>query len=693
MLMKTTNYLKDKDFLKKLDLEKNRKSFAKITILDIDERPLRTIEGSITSGSLNIDGNSSMRRTCNLTFLVTEEDNNLTNIDNLLSINKKIKVEIGLENKINSRYPNIIWFKQGIFVITQPSISHNNQGVVITLSCKDKMCLLNGECGGSMPASVILNEYNQINADGSITEVSTKIYDIIQTLVVNYGHEDLNRIFINDVPLEIKQIVRWTGQSNLYYNESTDVYTINSNVAAQVENSQDTTQEEDSQDGTEDVNSKWKIFKYNDDIGYSYVDFTYPGELISGIGDNVCSILDKIKNTLGNFEYFYDIDGNFVFQEIKNYLNKSYDMVSAYSKTTGQKQDENNLAILNNENYYIDLDLTGKVIYDFTNGQNLITSYNNSINYLNLKNDFHIWGKGNQNIAMHYHLAIKRKPSINQAPRQVVFLKGEDDKLTGRIRLYNQSTDGNLKEGENTLIATGERVVDYIPSDWRAELYLQGLEIAAGQNGKRPDIYQQELLDLFDAIYDFSAEWKDENNEVHYGKFKTDMINSPNNLTYFIDYLEPADRLNSCSVDVLGSKVYTYQQDTINKLFEKDVPNIIILNIDSDDDEREKIIDRCEKEGQSFTNVDNNVYSNIAFNTSGYSAVNAARELLYQYTDYPSSISIQSVPIYYLEPNRRITVYDKDSNIYGDYVIKSISLPLDGKTTMSISATKALERI
>ena len=34
-------------------------------------------------------------------------------------------------------------------------------------------------------------------------------------------------------------------------------------------------------------------------------------------------ILDKIIEVLGNFEYFYDVNGNFIFQEIKNYLNNS----------------------------------------------------------------------------------------------------------------------------------------------------------------------------------------------------------------------------------------------------------------------------------------------------------------------------------------------------------------------------------
>jgi hypothetical protein len=39
----------------------------------------------------------------------------------------------------------------------------------------------------------------------------------------------------------------------------------------------------------------------------------YPGDLISNIGESITSILDKIVKMLGNFEYFYDLDGRFIF--------------------------------------------------------------------------------------------------------------------------------------------------------------------------------------------------------------------------------------------------------------------------------------------------------------------------------------------------------------------------------------------
>ena len=243
----------------------------------------------------------------------------------------------------------------GIFVIVQPSITHNLQSVTISLSCKDKMCLLNGECGGTLPASVIFDSYNQVLESGEVVSIKTLVYDIIETLLLYYGNEIGSKIFINDVPLEIKQIVRWTGSENLYYNPDTQMYTLNSetvfdnlrandiSIDNEIDNNSKLTEEEKLRAKIE--KSTWKIFNYNDDIGYAYVDFVYPNDLTSGIGENVCSVLDKIKNFLGNFEYYYDIDGNFIFQEIKNYLNNSYTMMTRKVDT---EKNNNNLAILDN---------------------------------------------------------------------------------------------------------------------------------------------------------------------------------------------------------------------------------------------------------------------------------------------------------------------------------------------------------
>ena len=230
------------------------------------------------------------------------------------------------------------------------------------------------------------------------------------------------------------------------------------------------------------------------------------------------------------------------------------------------------------------------------------------------------------------------------------------------------------------MAAAGEPSVEYVPEDWRAELYLQGL--TKWQQQIRPDVYEQELLDLFDSIYNFKEK-----------RFKTDLVTKPNELAYFFDYLEPISTLYDCSVDILDTKIYSYQQDKINRLYNTDIPDVIMIDLTMDSASRQRIIDKCEKTGQPYSNVNSVVYSKVAVGTSGYTAQEVSRDLLYQYTGYNENISIQSVPIYYLDVNSRITVQDRKSGIFGDYIINSISLPLDAGGTMSITASRALERI
>lgn len=727
------NLMPTKAELKVLDEENIKTHYVKIEVLNMEEMPISVIQGRVAAGgSLSIDGNSSMRRTISLSFLAEEEDNDLSNIDNLLTINKRIRIYEGIDNFLFSKYEDIIWFKLGVFVITNPQLQHSTSGVTISLNCQDKMCLLNGSSGGNLPTSITFDSYNQIigyskvenlpsnpntytvyhnitnnvyyqwdgdnwkissyNEVGTIVSVPQKIYDIILTLVCNYGGIPISKIFINDIPLELKQIARFTGSGNLYFNPATSIYSMN---AADIVNNPES----------------WRVFSYNDDVGYVYTDFIYPGSLVSSIGDNVCTILDKIVSVLGNYEYFFDIDGNFIFQEIKNYLNNSYDPTDEYRLDNNRKVEikSNNLSILDNTNYKLDVKSNTKIVYDFVEGSSLISSYSASPSYENIKNDFHVWGSSEDGKVIHYHVAIKKKPT-QMNNYKVVFLT-ENGEYTGRLRLateeeialstaYVEGETVILKEGtaevetgqniilfdeksyasvsEEVLHLCNVSVVSYTPSDWRAELYLQGLK--KKQEQIRPDIYEQELLDLFDDIYDF-----------HKKEFKADIILSPNDLDYFFDYIEPVDNLRDYSVDLIGSRIYSYQQDKIKRLYSTDVPNLIMVNKDADS--REKIVGRCSKEGQPYSLISTTVANNIVDNTVGYSAQEVMRELLYQYTAMNESISLNCIPIYYLEPNTRISVEDASAGIHGDYVIKSLSVPLGGQNTMSISAIKALERI
>ena len=82
--------IQDYAFLKALDGDRNKFYYARIIILDKLDKPIKSIEGRVQQGSsISINGDSSVRRTCNISLIAEEAENDLTNIENFLSINRK----------------------------------------------------------------------------------------------------------------------------------------------------------------------------------------------------------------------------------------------------------------------------------------------------------------------------------------------------------------------------------------------------------------------------------------------------------------------------------------------------------------------------------------------------------------------------------------------------------------------------
>ena len=210
-------YLKDSAFLKAFDNIKLKEQYVKLIILTFDEAPIQEIQGKVLSGNFTLDGSSGMRRTGNINLIADDSENNLSNAKYLLSINKKIEILIGFKNT-TEKYENypIIWFPQGVYVIISSNIIHNINDTSISLTLHDKMALLNGECGGTLPASVVFNQIEDVNEDGSIQTTFPTIYQIIQELVNHFGGQQLGKIIISDIDNKIKKVMRWGGSTPLY---------------------------------------------------------------------------------------------------------------------------------------------------------------------------------------------------------------------------------------------------------------------------------------------------------------------------------------------------------------------------------------------------------------------------------------------------------------------------------------------
>ena len=596
-------YLSDKIFLEKLEKYPIKKKFIKVILLDFSEtNVLCLLQGKMLSGSINKDGSSAIRRTANFTLALEETDLDLQNIDNYISMNKKFLLEVGYYNDVDDSYPEIVWFPQGLYVISSANSAHDLASINISITAKDKMCLLNGEAGGVLPAMVTFHERYAYTYDkeGNITGTEVTyptIYQIVQEAVNHLGGEDLNKIII-DIPLQARMLMEYRGSMPIYFETQGGVFTGNYSFNK--------------------IYSEYQEYNYGDCIGYKSTDFTYPGELILSAGDTVTAVLDKVVEVLGNYEYFYDEYGYFHFQEMKNYMINPY---------------ESSLLSLNEESYYSDFS-ESKEVYNF-NEANLQTAFTLNPNYENIKNDFIVWGTKKSNdieIAVRYHLAIDDKPVLSEGI-----------------------------------------------TDWREELYQQGK--ASEKNNIESNYYWTELAAEWRGLYDPNN--ADYNATNHWNP---DVIYNPSNLKFYLDFIPTGSEVGKFSVNSIGRRTKVVNDNAISSIYSREIPDIIF--IESKEEE-----EKMQLRGQAYSFIDDFLDSLIVVSSQSKTAFDVIRNLLYQHTFYNDTISITAIPNYKLEPNTRVTVDYSPANIHGSYIVKNISLPLNYNGLMTVTLSKALEKI
>lgn len=746
-MIKKNNFLSDKDFLIKLHTTRQREIFAKIITLTWDEKPLEQIEGKITDGNINIDGNSSMRRSCSLTMVAENVD--LSNFH--WGFKTKIKLEIGLKNIIDNRYPDICWFKQGLFIITNLSISSNTNSYTISINCKDKMCLINGEIGGKLPYSIDwgIEDYYDNNT-GILYHNKIPIKTIIKEAIQNYGNELAQNIIINDIEDYGYEMIDYKGDTTMYlfYHISQSIYdnmTLNGDTQCyKVEGSAIQISDEaesiaisvipkyyngannslfiTDNEATQVVFQKGEInnnnpiyyitkMEYGSAIGYRQVDLTYAGDLITNVGDTLVTMLDKIKQMLGDFEYFYDINGRFIFQKKPNYIDHTWNNLEGSGQSTSGDSDTSPTGIINvvtsgQEN--------GGIAYSFYNDL-LITSFSNQPNLANVKNDYIIWGKrqgisGNE-IPIHIRYAICQKPkyyySLQEDKWYISDLEEIPDSMKNlsyaqydwRELIYKMGVDyqsWGAVEGQEATGPTGYHRDDLLIEISKKNRYIDndGNLVILYPTGKTG--YEQYYTDLLNGTGPSGRErgyWRylyDPNPEEslqdrYYANHWTKTIDEPENLIFWFDFLDPTgSELEKYSVNVIGDRTDAVNDDTVKAISYREVPNVLFNELNEGD---------TLQPGYIYINLPDYLSGMFSLTRRGKSAINLLDQKLYSNSYCTETVSINTLPIYMLEPNTRISIHDEKTNIDGDYIIQRLSLQLSHNGTMSISGYKVINTL
>lgn len=710
-------FLEREEVLKYIDTIDFKTQYVKITILDNTNTPLRAIEGRVTGGNININGSSSVRRTGTLTLVTEYVENSsdpldimnaVSDIKTLISINKRVKIELGIENNgsLYREYP-LFWFTLGSYMIQNASVTYNiQQGIQISLKLMDKMALLNGEMGGTFTEEVThspLGEY----ADGSqeIVKAGVKVHTLIEYLLRDYGELTTAEYRIEDIPNTVHNLLRW-----IYDKKALVIDTDKKELRLTTE---------------KDIKGL-DVFDYRTHIGYTDTDFIYPLDknLLSKAGETVVSVLDVIKNTLGNYEYFFDVDGIFHFREIKkNQLNTG----SAFEDLTKAIADK-----------YFFKALVDESVYSFKNAR-LVSSYSNDPQYPKIKNDLVVWGKNDSKQDIRYHLRLQEMSDRSKLSRWIVRFNTQPlnhlpySIIEAQIHLETENWRG--QEGAFLTCDNDDDSLFYIDfaaaerpgrvasdeggvtdDDWRLLMYLQAIQ----KHTSRQTPFDKEIIANLPFLY--SLEYP----SAQYNPQAKDYISIPydaqqiqenffkpiylrNNLSYWVDVINTNDaklaqtvNIQSFGVETIGKRTKVINDEKVNCLFSSVTSQLDKYTfVESEEAEVEFI----EKDGKWIIKVPTHYTFNddgkeisfwtkcVGLGTIEKPAFEVLRSSLHEYLSYNNNINIQVLPVYHLDVNQRITVENKESDIYGDYVINTISLPLALNGMMTINARKAVERI
>lgn len=761
----------DKNFLHSLDKQRNKTTYAKITKLTFDEHPIEAIEGKVTSGSISIDGASAIRRTCQVTLVTEKVDIS----DYNWSLNTKFKLEIGVENNVDARYPNIIWFEQGVYIISSFSAALSQSSYTININGQDKMCLLNGNVGGSINSSVDFGTMEQEIAPQTWQKIKLPIKQIIREMVHAYAGEPFHNIIINDLeevgltlqtynydkPMFLLREVGSNTYTQGYINQSQEIIwkqltgetlgtLLNAtNPAFKFEQLMgDFLDQEDSDTiRLKGVKGQYTValINYGDTAGYTEGDLVYPSDLIANVGDSITSVLDKIKNFLGEFEYFYNLHGQFVFQKKKTYEQNTWSPVHQEEDGSTYVSDSHN----------------NDIEYTFT-GSEFFTTFNNTVNLQNVKNDFSVWGEKNNSVAVHMRYAIDKKPimykSISVTDEELqeynkkygLEVKGQSSVVYIAGDKYYNPIDGADALGKAEL---GKLILGGLPKYWKYDETNELLKLNISKayrnnvfNFKRHGIYNEVsqtlslLLDNYiicdwrELIYrmaedynkynhldDFEQKVKIANPELYtsgktgYEQYYTDILvfwrllynpfasnedyyddtNSerfgwskliyehPEDLLFWFDFMDTDGELAKYSVPAVGSRPKSVTDKQVKAIVYKEVPNIIF---------KSGTTGTGENTAYRYFNVSGGL-TMFRQSTQGKSAKDSVDNLLYVHGYCLESVSITSIPIYYLDANTRVYIYDEKTGIDGEYTISKLNLQLSYNGTMSITATKSVNKL
>ena len=263
-------YIDDND-IKTLRLKK-KVEYCKIEILDSDYKTERMLEGYILSGNYSINSDAIIRRTCNITMVYNKK----TSFDESIYYNNFLKVYLGFNNLKG----DITYYSIGVYAFDKESFKYDITTNEISFNLSDLCSLLDSDHYGTEYGAESSSIYAIDSKTGErLPDDEIILRNIVRKLLLDFSNnnQSLYRPKLNFNNSLICPIGRANGRGDNYK-----------------------------------------------ELGYEYRWDVLPYNLDFSADEGTLDKIMRIRDLYGIYEFFYDVDGTFIFQEIPH---TDYDMV------------------------------------------------------------------------------------------------------------------------------------------------------------------------------------------------------------------------------------------------------------------------------------------------------------------------------------------------------------------------------
>lgn len=138
----------------------NQDIYVKLYLLNYQFKIVGQIEGvTLPGGSITEDCTLDVRKTMSLS-LVIKDSSFLVSDDKKIWLDKYVRVDIGVKN---IRTQQIKYYKRGLFLINQPSITYSSSDKTLSFTGEDLMAKLTGKRGGYVQSDIKIDAGTPIN--------------------------------------------------------------------------------------------------------------------------------------------------------------------------------------------------------------------------------------------------------------------------------------------------------------------------------------------------------------------------------------------------------------------------------------------------------------------------------------------------------------------------------------------------